>query len=207
MAYYNVETLAIVTFAPETQAGKINVCVKKTISNKRVAHYVQLPDTALQEVSASSAGSPHAAVLDAVYRSAMETVLANYLKGSSIIPTSIPAALFALPALTDILISGNSVWLEKEELTKGWNSSATLQAWYARADWKTNGALRTQVAGFGESVCKLSAKNAGVSKAQAERILAKLAVVDLDTDWGAFVARRCQKIIEAPVEEISEDLL
>lgn len=207
MAYYNVETLTITTTQPAAQAGTHVVNIRKTLNSKRVDHYVQLPDTALQEVATNNAGSPYAAVLDAVYRSAMETVLTNYLRGSSIIPTSIPAALFALPALTDILISGNSAWLEKEELTKGWNSSATLKAWYARADWKTNGALRTQVAAFSDSVCKLSAKNAGVSKAQAERILAKMDVVDHDTDWGAFVVRRCQKIIEAPVEEISEDLL
>ena len=207
MAYYNVETLTITTTQPAAQAGMHTVNIRKRINSTRVDHYVQLPDTALAEVATNNVGSPYAAVLDAVYKSAMETVLANYLRGSSIVPTSIPAALFALPALTDILISGNSAWLEKEELTKGWNSSATLKAWYARPDWKTNGALRTQVAAFSDSVCKLSAKNAGVSKAQAERILAKIDAVDLDTDWGAFVARRCQKIIEAPVEEISEDLL
>jgi hypothetical protein len=93
-----------------------------------------------------------------------------------------------------------SNWVKSDDLKNWWSQSATLTAWQARTDWTSNKALRRQVEEFSELVLKLSAKNATMSDAQAERVLSKLQDADLSSDEGEFIARRIEQILSKAQE-------
>jgi hypothetical protein len=148
------------------------------------------------------------AIIDRALEDSAESILREYLKAFSVIPSEIPSALFASSAIIEGATNGNQQWLSKEELETAWKNSATRKAFYSSANYSTNQAYRKAVARYEELILKLSGKSSQFDAKELDLILAKMNDADFATDLGTFVTRRIEALKNKPEKSaIDFDLL
>lgn len=143
---------------------------------------------------------------------AAKSILKSYCEAYSTIPSDIPASLLTLEEIIDGATTASGGWMPAEELQRAWEQSATRKQWVVdRADlYRSNREFRRQVNDYAEQLLKLAGKRSQYTEQQLDKLLAKLAEPDLDTELGEFVVRRVKGLklaLARKPAEIAADLL
>lgn len=162
---------------------------------------VAIPADAWQQMAASlPADSAYKPLLSAVLESAAKSILAKRIGEMSLFPSEIDDAIFSADAILAEAAGNNTDWMTKEELTAAWEASATRAAFINNPNYTANAGYRKAVDAFKELVIKLSGKTSQYQESELDKIVAKLAEPDLETELGSFILRRVEQIRNKPAK-------
>lgn len=156
--------------------------------------------TALDSAMNSEAAKAYAPLLSAVLESAAKSILAKRIGEMSAFPREIDDSIFSADAILAEAAGANTDWMTKEELTQAWEASATRKAFIANPNYTSNAHYRKAVDAFRDLIVRLAGKTSQYTEAELDKLIAKLDASDLDTDLGAFVARRVEQIRNKPAK-------
>lgn len=146
-------------------------------------------------------------LLEGVLHTAAKDILSRYLSSFTTWPSEMPAHLFSDDAILEQASGANSDWMDKEALESAWKASATRKAFIADPRYTGNPAYRKAVSAFESLILKFAGKSSQYKPEELDKILAKLADDDLQTEMGMFVIRRIEAIRNKPVAAIDLDIL
>lgn len=125
-------------------------------------------------------------------------------RGANMSASSVPAALFTQSALREAFLTDGSgaVNFTREQLDAEFSKSATWQRIVGSQNYRGNPQYRSVAAMFKEKILSLAGRSHGsLTDDDLDRILAKLEEQDLDTQLGAYLVRRIQKIRKDRADE------
>lgn len=147
-------------------------------------------------------------LLEAVLYSAAQSIVSRYVQNAGMTPTTIPANLLSNDAILEEASGSNSEWLNKEELTEAWKTSATRAAIFNQQRYATEPAYRRAFTRFEEMILKLAGKTSSYEDKELDTMLAKISDADLSTAFGNFVVRRIEGLRNKPTKaDIDLDVL
>lgn len=147
-------------------------------------------------------------LLEGVLHTAAKDILSRYLSSFTTWPSEAPAHLWSADAILEQAAGTNSDWLNKEDLEAAWKVSATRKAFVSDSRYTSNPAYRKAVSAFEALIIKFAGKSSQYKSEELDKILAKLADDDLQTEMGMFVIRRIEGIRNKPVKaDVDLDLL
>ena len=155
-------------------------------------------DTAWQEVETNVTNSTYRQLLIAVLDKAAKNILAARIENMAVFPLEIDDAIFNADAILAEAIGGNSEWMTKEELTQAWEASKTRAKFIGDARYASNQQYRKAVNAYADMVLKLAGKTTVLKVEECDAIIAKMSADDMDTELGAFIARRIEQIRNKP---------
>lgn len=149
-------------------------------------------------------------IVTAALEGAAERLLRRELASYSQWPSSLDGGLFCDQAILGEAEMAGFVWLSKDELETAWRASATRSLLVNREAYKTSKAYRMAYAALEGDILKLAAKQAAIKREDLEFILAKLLPEDIDTEFGVFVTRRVDMLLnkqQRAVDEVDKSML
>lgn len=167
-----------------------------------------VPAAAWEQLAERVSDTSYLSLLSAVLDKAAKSILATRLENTSVFPSTIDDSIFSADAILSEAIGGASEWMNKEELTSAWEKSATRASFTNNPRYTGDANYRKAVNAFADMVLKLAGKTTTYKPEECDKILAKLAPADVDTEMGAFIVRRLEQIRNRPQRaEIDLDLL
>ena len=155
---------------------------------------INIPATAWDALKANNIPETYLGLLDTVLESAAKSILKRYVESFSIAPSSVPCELFTDDAIMAEAVGNNSEWLNKEELTAAWETSATRKRYVTDPRYTNSKDYRTAVSAFADLVLKLAGKTTNYTPEELDVILAKLDSADHETQFGTFVLKRVEAL-------------
>jgi len=137
-------------------------------------------------------------LLAAVYDSAAETILRDHVAALQAIPLTIASSMFSHDAIIAQASGANSTWLNKEELTQAWLTSATRARFVSHPNYAANKEFRAAVNALADNYLRLSGKTSQYQAHELDAMMARLHTDDLDTPMGDFIVRRIEQIKNKP---------
>lgn len=179
---------SIVSAAAIVAVGEVVVSAnwKETENQKRGERAVIVPMECLKapEVPESFRG-----LVELVLRNTAEKVLKTFCNENPNNYEMLPG-MFERPALTESFLSEANGWMTKQQIELAFTASATWKRITSRPEFQTNATYQKAAGMFKDNILKLAAKPTSFEADKCDVILSKLEVSDLDTEFGAFVARR-----------------
>lgn len=204
---------AVIVYSDPSTAAKVAADDEMTITqrwkNPARAIAVNIPATPWTNVE-KNVSAAYAPLLAAVLEGAAKRILKRHIEAYSVTPSTLKAALFNEAALLDEATNGASEWLSKEELTSAWESSVTRQRLIVNnPKYKASAEYRRAANYYAELILKLAGKTSAYKIEDLDWMLAKMADEDLNTEFGAFVARRIEALRNKPqaATTIDRDIL
>lgn len=204
---------AVIVYSDPSTAAKVAADDEMTITqrwkNPARAIAVNIPATPWTNVE-KNVSAAYAPLLAAVLEGAAKRILKRHIEAYSVTPSTLKAALFNETALLDEATNGASEWLSKEELTSAWESSVTRQRLIVNnPKYKASAEYRRAANYYAELILKLAGKTSAYKIEDLDWMLAKMADEDLNTEFGAFVARRIEALRNKPqaATTIDRDIL
>lgn len=204
---------AVIVYSDPSTAAKVAADDEMTITqrwkNPARAIAVNIPATPWTNVE-KNVSAAYAPLLAAVLEGAAKRILKRHIEAYSVTPSTLKAALFNETALLDEATNGASEWLSKEELTSAWESSVTRQRLIVNnPKYRASAEYRRAANYYAELILKLAGKTSAYKIEDLDWMLAKMADEDLNTEFGAFVARRIEALRNKPqaATTIDRDIL
>lgn len=207
------EQETVIVYSDPSTAAKVAADDEMTITqrwkNPARAIAVNIPATPWTNVE-KNVSAAYAPLLAAVLEGAAKRILKRHIEAYSATPSTLKAALFNEAALLDEATNGASEWLSKEELTSAWESSVTRQRLIVNnPKYRASAEYRRAANYYAELILKLAGKTSAYKIEDLDWMLAKMADEDLNTEFGAFVARRIEALRNKPqaATTIDRDIL
>lgn len=200
---------AVIVYSDPSTAAKVAADDEMTITqrwkNPARAIAVNIPATPWTNVE-KNVSAAYAPLLAAVLEGAAKRILKRHIEAYSVTPSTLKAALFNETALLDEATNGASEWLSKEELTSAWESSVTRQRLIVNnPKYRASAEYRRAANYYAELILKLAGKTSAYKIEDLDWMLAKMADEDLNTEFGAFVARRIEALRNKPQQATTID--
>lgn len=169
----------------------------KTKNQEKMERAIVIP---MECVKAPEVCEEFRPLVESALMESARNVLAAYCLESTI-ATEVKPELFSRVALTEAFLSRNDQWLTSEQCEAMFLESATWKKFAARADFATP-VIFKQATQYKELIIKCAAKTAHYPAATRDAILAKMEEADMETDLGAFVAKRFAQMAKKDVVEL-----
>ena len=154
----------------------------------------------MEAAMSSEAATAYRPLLSAVLESAAKSILTKRIGEMSVFPSEIDDAIFSADAILSEAAGNNTDWMSKDELAAAWDASATRAAFIANPNYTSNAHYRKAVDAFRDLILRLAGKTSQYTENELDKMLAKLEAADLDSELGAFVARRVEQIRNKPAK-------
>lgn len=183
--------------------------IKQSFKNPARSAFINIPNDAFAKLDDLEIPSQYRSLLIAVLESAAKAIISRYVNNlSGNIPSEINSEWFSNEAILEEASGNNSQWMNKEELTKAWEESATRQRMVGDKRYSENKQYRAAVNRYAELILGMSGKTTQYKESELDLILAKLENNDIDSEIGSFIMRRVESIRNKPAKEmIDMDIL
>ena len=197
-----LHSAAAVKEATLSMTGEQRMLTARFRNPARMAACV-IPADAWKQMDAalnSEAATAYKPLLSAVLETAAKSILSRRIGDMSVFPSEIDDAIFSADAILSEAAGANTDWMTKEELAAAWEASATRKAFLANPNYTSNAHYRKAVDAFRDLILRLAGKTSQYTESELDKMLAKLDATDLDSELGAFVARRVEQIRNKPAK-------